>query len=80
MLHGPQAAHAFRDSYASSGGALASDAQSRIYWQVMDIVGFLPTPRKVAGPWRKSGREDVTGSVAETRLEEWLRLVLRNDA
>jgi hypothetical protein len=46
----------------------------------MDIVGFLPTPRKVAGPWRKSGREDVTGSVAETRLEEWLRLVLRNDA
>jgi aminoglycoside phosphotransferase (APT) family kinase protein len=76
MLHGPHAAHAFRDRYLSSGGVLAADTRSRDYWQVMDIVGFLPTPRKVAGPWHENGREDVTDAVAEQRLEDWLRHVL----
>jgi aminoglycoside phosphotransferase (APT) family kinase protein len=79
MLHGPETARAFRDRYLSGGGVLSDGARSRMYWRVMDVVGFLPTPRKVAGPWRENGRKDVADAVAEKRLEEWLRDVLADD-
>lgn len=76
MLHGPSAAHRFRTAYLSGTATAGQIARDGAYWQVMDIVGYLPTPRKVAGPWREKGRADVTDTIAEQRLERWLREVM----
>jgi aminoglycoside phosphotransferase (APT) family kinase protein len=73
MLHGPSAAHRFRAAYLSATATADQIQHDHAYWQVMDVVGYLPTPRKVAGPWRDKGRVDVTDSIAEQRLELWLR-------
>lgn len=80
MLHGPSAAHRFRTAYLSGTTTACQTAKDRAYWQVMDIVGYLPTPRKVAGPWREKGRADVTDTIAEQRLEQWLRDVMDSAA
>lgn len=72
MLHGTAAANAFRAAYERSGGALDSCPAAQAFWQVTDIVGFLPAPGKVAGPWRDAGRTEVTDAVASARLEQWL--------
>lgn len=80
MLHGPAAAMAFPSRYLRCGGVLDTRFAARSYWQVMDIVGFLPSPRKVAQPWRDKGRTDVTDSVTEQRLEGWLAAVLAERA
>ena len=69
LLHGPEAASRFVAAY----GALDHDSQR--YWDVLDAVGYLPDPTKVATPWRQAGR-DVSDALARTRLEEHLRRVL----
>ena len=46
----------FRRSYRAAGGVLGDDR----YWWLIDAVGFLPDPEKVAVPWRESGRADLT--------------------
>lgn len=76
MLHGIGPARAFRTAYTARGGRLDKNRPATAFWQIMDIVGFLPTPDKVAGPWRDAGRPDITDVVASARLEQWLSAVL----
>lgn len=81
-LHGAEAGVAFRDAYAAAGGVL-SDAWA--YWQVLDLVGFLPVGGHESGAdeatitatWRAHGRDDLTLPLARSRRERLLRLTLR---
>jgi aminoglycoside phosphotransferase (APT) family kinase protein len=68
MLHGIPAADRFRAAYLRAGGQLGGDP----YWDVIDAVGFLPDPEKVAAPWRMAGRTDLTADVARRRLEAYV--------
>jgi aminoglycoside phosphotransferase (APT) family kinase protein len=43
-LHGLETALAFRHSYIDQGGRLTPDGDASAYWQLLDLVGFLPTP------------------------------------
>jgi aminoglycoside phosphotransferase (APT) family kinase protein len=72
LLHGTDAAKHFRDDYRAAGGALGGDR----YWSLIDAVGFLPDPEKVAAPWRQSGRPDLAAQLARRRLEAQLSWVL----
>ncbi len=45
------------------------------YWDVMEVVGYLPDPVKVAQPWRDQGI-DLSDDLARLRLEEHLASVL----
>ncbi|MBU2665354.1 aminoglycoside phosphotransferase family protein [Actinoplanes bogorensis] len=67
MLHGAEAAARFTRAYGPH--------DEHEYWSVMDIVGYLPDPVKVAGPWRDAGL-DVGDDLARGRLEEYLAQVL----
>ena len=69
LLHGPEAATRFVAAYG------AVDREAQRYWDVMDCVGYLPDPTKVATPWREAGR-DVSDALARARLEEHLGRVL----
>lgn len=80
MLHGPSAAHRFRAAYPAATTTADQSPKDSTYWQVMDVVGYLPTPRKVAAPWRDKGRVDVTDDIAEQRLELWLHEVMAGSA
>ncbi|MEO5853541.1 MAG: aminoglycoside phosphotransferase family protein [Nocardioides sp.] len=71
LLHGSDAASAFGDHYIDLGGLLPDQR----YWDVLDAVGYLPDPTKVATPWREAGR-DITDDQARRRLEEHLARVL----
>ena len=62
-----------RDRFVAAYGAVDDDAQR--YWDVLDCVGYLPDPTKVATPWREAGR-DVSDALARGRLEEHLGRVL----
>jgi len=68
LLHGVDVALQFPAAYAEAGGRAEPKAA---YWQVMDVVGFLPHPDKVTRPWREAGR-DIPDAQAEQRLEELL--------
>jgi aminoglycoside phosphotransferase (APT) family kinase protein len=70
MLHGPDSAAAFVERCLP--GPL-DDA--RRHWHVMDVVGYLPDPVKVAQPWRAQG-VDVSDDLARARLEQRLADVL----
>ena len=72
LLHGTDAAKDFRDEYRSAGGTLGDDR----HWWLIDAVGFLPDPEKVAAPWRQSGRPDLAARLARRRLEAHLGWVL----
>ncbi|MCM4080621.1 hypothetical protein, partial [Paractinoplanes hotanensis] len=45
------------------------------YWDIMDIVGYLPDPVKVAEPWREVGL-NISDDLARTRLEQHLGHIL----
>ena len=70
MLHGPDVATAFVERCLP--GSLGD---ARRYWHVMDVVGYLPDPVKVAQPWREQGI-DVSDDLARARLEQRLADVL----
>lgn len=44
MLHDQHSAEAFAQSYRDHGGVLTDDPESSRFWQVSDILGFLPDP------------------------------------
>jgi hypothetical protein len=67
MLHGPAGAERFLTLYGAGPG----DG----YWDVLDVVGYLPDPVKVVQPWRDRGRE-ITDETARERLEQHLAAVL----
>jgi aminoglycoside phosphotransferase (APT) family kinase protein len=70
MLHGPDTAAAFVERCLP--GPLD---EARSYWHVLDVVGYLPDPVKVARPWREQG-VDVSDGLARARLEQRLADVL----
>jgi aminoglycoside phosphotransferase (APT) family kinase protein len=72
LLHGADAAARFVAAYAAGAGL---DAPAQRYWDVMDVVGYLPDPTKVAAPWRAAGRP-VSDDLARARLEDRLAAVL----
>jgi len=85
-LHGVDTALAFRASYVDQGGVLAEDGDVATYWQLLDLVGFLPGPsgRESAADasvlsalWGANGRSDLTPELARRRREDLLRVVLR---
>jgi aminoglycoside phosphotransferase (APT) family kinase protein len=73
MLHGQEAAGRFETAYRRLTDD-HDDDRAR-YWRVMDVVGYLPDPTKVAQPWRDLGHE-VTDEQARARLEQHLAAVL----
>ena len=76
LLHGAPAGMRFADRYAAAGGALAEDGTARLYWRLLDALGFAPDAEKVAGPWRELGRTDLTADVLTQRLEEYVASLL----
>ncbi len=84
-LHGVDAALELRRAYGSAGGTLARDPDACRYWQLLDLVGFLPGPSgresgAVPGTltrlWAAQGRSDLTPELVRGRREELLRAVL----
>ncbi len=75
MLHDTDTAERFRETYRTLSNQTL-DPVDQPYWEVLDIVGYLPDPTKVARPWRDVGR-DVSDARARTRLELYLDWVLR---
>ncbi|GAA2138558.1 hypothetical protein GCM10009844_06650 [Nocardioides koreensis] len=73
MLHGPETASGFEEAYAAR--AADHDPGNQRHWDLLDIVGHLPDPVKVAQPWRDHGIE-ITDVTARTRLEQHLEAVL----
>jgi hypothetical protein len=65
LLHGPTAVERFRAHYREAGGTLGGEP----YWALVDAVGYLPDPEKVAAPWRSAGRPDLSATLARRRLE-----------
>ena len=86
-LHGAEAALAFRKAYVAQGGRLAEDRDARTYWQLLDLVAFLPAGGRESGAteettvatWAAQGRHDLTPDRARRHREDLLRLVLRGD-
>ncbi|HEX8346915.1 MAG TPA: aminoglycoside phosphotransferase family protein [Actinoplanes sp.] len=75
MLHGGDAAEMFVEAYRRRTDA-ALDGDGQRHWNLMDIVGYLPDPSKVAQPWRDVGRA-VSDELARARLEQRLAAVLQ---
>ncbi|MEO5709568.1 MAG: aminoglycoside phosphotransferase family protein [Nocardioidaceae bacterium] len=84
-LHGAEAARAFRCAYVDRGGVLERDPRASAYWQLLDLVAFLPGPSGresgatvdvIERTWRESGRPDLRVDVARARREDLLRDVL----
>jgi aminoglycoside phosphotransferase (APT) family kinase protein len=73
LLHGLEAVEAFRAHYRAAGGVLGGDR----YWSLIDALGFLPDPEKVAGPWRQSGRTDLTPGLVRQRFEAYVAAILQ---
>ena len=85
-LHGVDVALAFRKAYVDQGGVLAQDADAASYWQLLDLVGFLPdaSGRESGAPpaagkqvWDAHRRPDLTVATVRRRREDLLRAVLR---
>lgn len=74
MLHGQEAAARFAAAYRGLADCHGEDDPAR-YWQVMDVVGYLPDPTKVVQPWRDLGHE-VPDEQARARLERHLAAAL----
>jgi aminoglycoside phosphotransferase (APT) family kinase protein len=76
LLHGPAVSERMRAAYRAAGGHLALDP----YWELIDAVGYLPDPEKVARPWRDSGCHDLTAELARERLEAYVADILARAA
>ena len=84
-LHGAGVGEAFTAAYVDAGGELDADRDARIYWRLLDLVGFLPTGGRESGAtedtiratWRAHGRDDLTLQLARRHREDLLRLTLR---
>ncbi|WP_326700665.1 phosphotransferase [Streptomyces sp. NBC_01754] len=76
LLHGVPAGMRFADRYVAAGGELAEDHADHLYWRLLDALGFAPDAEKVAGPWRETGRTDLTPALTTGRLEGYLQALL----
>ncbi|MGJ5897455.1 phosphotransferase [Streptomyces niveiscabiei] len=76
LLHGPEAGLGFRERYEAHGGRpLAPDAD-HLYWRLLDCLHYAGDATKLAGPWRESGRTDLTPELLGERLETYVRGLL----
>jgi aminoglycoside phosphotransferase (APT) family kinase protein len=84
-LHGVEVALAFRRAYVDGGGVLARQADAATYWQLLDLVAFLPdasgreggaVPAVLEALWAAQGRGDLTVGTARRRRDDLLRAVL----
>ncbi|HEX5334835.1 MAG TPA: phosphotransferase, partial [Propionicimonas sp.] len=73
MLHTTTGADAFREAYLRRGGRLVADEFR--YWQVSDILGFLPDPAHIL-PAVQPARPDLSARRIRDGLEELLALTL----
>jgi aminoglycoside phosphotransferase (APT) family kinase protein len=84
-LHGAEAAWVFREEYVGAGGRLAGGADAAAYWQLLDLVGFLPaggresgsTAETMTATWATHGRSDLTPGLARRHREDLLARVIR---
>jgi hypothetical protein len=84
-LHGAEAGVAFTAAYDAAGGERAADRDARTYWQLLDLVAFLPaggresgaTEETILATWRAHDRGDLTLERARRHREDLLRLALR---
>jgi aminoglycoside phosphotransferase (APT) family kinase protein/dienelactone hydrolase len=76
LLHGPRHGLAFRDRYEALGGRRLADGREHLYWRLLDALGYVPDAARLAGPWRESGRTDLTPEVLGGRLEAYVRGLL----
>ncbi len=84
-LHGAQVGAAFAAAYDAAGGERAADRDDRTYWQLLDLVGFLPAGGRESGAseetilatWRAHDRADLDLERARRHREDLLRLTLR---
>ena len=83
-LHGVRTALRFRDAYERAGGSVTEDPDASAYWQLMDLVGFLPAGGRESGAtattsvamWSANGRPDLTPETARAHREDLLRAIL----
>ena len=75
MLHSVDDAVAFRRAYLDAGGRLDPDPGGWRYWQVRDILGFLPDPGPVVVALTRQ-RPTLTPEGVRGRLEDLLALTL----
>jgi hypothetical protein len=78
VLHDLERAASFGRAYERHGGRLEADHEAAQFWQVSDILGFLPDP----GPQLAaliSTRPELTVALVRSRLEQLLLLTLRGD-
>ncbi len=75
MMHSPGDAATFRAAYQSAGGHLDPNPDAAAFWQVSDILGFLPDPAHIL-PAVKRGRPDLSPASVRQGLEELLELSL----
>lgn len=71
MLHTVADALAFRTAYTRQGGRLDPDSAAARYWQVSDILGFLPDPAHILAAVG-AGRPDLTADDVRFGLEDLL--------
>lgn len=75
MVHSWSDAIAFRTAYLDQGGTLDPDAEATRYWQVSDILGFLPDPAHIL-PGFAGSRPELTADDVRIGLEDLLELTL----
>jgi aminoglycoside phosphotransferase (APT) family kinase protein len=80
LLRGRTAGERMRAAYGAAGGRLSTEPTERAYWELIDAVGYLPDPEKVARPWRDSGRPDLSTELARERLEDHVADILARAA
>ena len=76
MLHDLDGAAAFRAAYVRLGGALEPDPGAAAFWQLADIIGFLPDPAHIL-PAVSASRPDLTADRIRSGLEELVAETLR---
>nr|WP_119611822.1 phosphotransferase [Streptomyces acidiscabies] len=73
LLHGPEAGLGFRERYEAQGGRQLAPAPDHLYWRLLDCLHYAGDATKLAGPWRESGRTDLTPEVLGERMETYVR-------
>ncbi|GGJ47956.1 alpha/beta fold hydrolase [Streptomyces brasiliensis] len=72
LLHGPEHGLGFRARYEAAGGRAQAAGPDHLYWRLLDALAYCPDAAKLAGPWRDSGRTDLTPEVLAGRLEVYV--------
>ncbi|MFI6441736.1 phosphotransferase family protein [Streptomyces sp. NPDC050759] len=76
LLHGPAWGVRFAEEYEEAGGALATSAGERLYWQVRDALALSEEVQQVSLPWRGAGRTELTARVVEERLAAYVTALM----